>query len=143
MRDTLRFQQAVQQARIAARLGVPIRLLAMSPDNLSGADFDANINTPSDSAEWYEAALGHLDVARDNVFEAASQAPGATVVEVDVAVDHGWKRAMHSVKWKKGDLACFAFRRQSQFKRVFFSGPTSEFLRHCPAPSLIFPPSTA
>lgn len=132
-----------QAARIAARLGVPIRLLAMSPDNLSGADFDANINTPSDSAEWYEAALGHLDVARDTVFEAASQAPGATVVEVDVAVDHGWKRAMHSVKWKKGDLACFAFRRQSQFKRVFFSGPTSEFLRHCPAPSLIFPPSTA
>ncbi|MCT1555638.1 hypothetical protein EKI51_07985 [Corynebacterium sanguinis] len=132
-----------QAARIAARLEVPIRLLAMSPDNLSGADFDTSIDTPSDSAQWYEATLGHLDLARDSVFEAASQAPGSTVIEVDVAVDHGWKRAMHSVKWKKGDLACFSFRRQSQFKRVFFSGPTSEFLRHCPAPSLIFPPSTA
>ncbi|AWB84904.1 universal stress protein [Corynebacterium liangguodongii] len=132
-----------EAGRLAARIGVPLRLLAVLPECLTGSDFDANINNPKDTAAWFEEALGQLDLARDLVFEASAGTAEDLDVELDVASGRGWKHAVNSVKWKKGDLACLAFRPKNQLKRVF-SGPlTSEFLRYCPAPTLIVPLPTA
>lgn len=132
-----------ESSLLAARLGVPMRLLALSPEPPSGADFDASLDSPKDAARWYEASLSDLDYARDAAFEAVSRVDEASaadlVLEPEVAVGGGWKQAVHSVKWKKGDLACIGFRPTGQLQRVFGGNPTSAFLRHVPAPALIFP----
>ncbi|WP_092150829.1 universal stress protein [Corynebacterium mycetoides] len=132
---------------LARRIGVPIRLIAISPDTLTGSDLDASLDTPNTSAQWYESALGKLDHARDAVIDAAHAldppADDGLVVEVAVAVDHGWKKAVHSVKWKKGDLACLAVRPTTQLKWVFGKAHPGKFLRHVPAPALIFPYASA
>ena len=130
-------------AHLASRLGVPIRLLGMSPDSPSGSDFDVSVDAPSECAAWYESALSQLDIMRDSVNEFTADAPQAPTVELDVAVGSGWKEATRSVKWKKGDLVCLAFRGENQLKRVLSGSPTTEFLRHSPTPALIFPARTA
>ncbi|QPK83206.1 universal stress protein [Corynebacterium qintianiae] len=151
-RDGFHHDSGLQSAAgLAVRMGVPIRLIVMSPDTLSEADFDASIDSPNNTAEWYESSLGQLDHVRDTVIEsvpaalpaAHSASTSPLVVEAEVAVGRGWKKAVHSVQWKKGDLACFAFRHQNQLKRVFSHSCTGAFLRHVPTPALIFPRSTA
>lgn len=128
---------------LAARLEVPIRLVAVSPDSPKVSDFDVSVDSPRAGASWYESALSRLDVARDFVIDMAADSPGSPVVEVEVAVGSGWRQAVHSVKWKKGDLACLTYRGEHQFKRVFSASPTAEFLRHATTPALIFPPPSA
>lgn len=130
-------------AHLASRLGVPLRLLGMSPDSPSGSDFDVSVDAPSECAAWYESALSRLDIMRDSVCEFTADSPESPTVEVDVAVGSGWKQATRSVKWKKGDLVCLAFRRKNQLKHVLSGSPTTEFLRHSATPALIFPARAA
>ena len=134
-RDEGRFSGLPYAATLACVLGVPLRIIAFSPqeqtDDLSLA------------AEWNESTLGLLDRARDQAYGVAS-AMGPTCadnfdVHSFVASGKGWKRSIDSVKWKKGDLLCMGSHPSDQLKRVFVGSREGEFIRFAPVPVIIHP----
>lgn len=134
-----RFSGLPYAATLACVLGVPLRIIAFSPEEQT-AEF-----TP-EAAEWNESTLGLLDRARDQAFSVATAldpAFGDTFdVQSFVASGKGWKRAVDSVKWKKGDLMCIGSQPSDQFKRVFVGTREGEFIRFAPVPVIIHPRGT-
>ena len=134
-RDEGRFSGLPYAATLACVLGVPLRIIAFSPEE-RGDDLNA-------AAEWNETTLGLLDRARDQAFGVATALdPGfADTFDVRalVASGKGWKRAIDSVRWKKGDLLCIGSQPSDQFKRVFVGTREGEFIRFAPVPVIIYP----
>ena len=131
-------------ARLAARLGVPLRLVSLSPEPPGEAVFDAAIGSPEEVADWHEASLSLLDLARDEVFAATSSEASAPLeVETCLANGSGWKKATACLKWKKGDLICLGSHPAAPHRRVFVGSRASEFLRFAPAPVVIYPRADA
>lgn len=123
-------------ATLACVLGVPLRIIAFSP-----AKRHAAVSTLA--TEWNESTLGLLDRARDQAHGFATDIDPSFADALDVhsliACGNGWKRAIDSVKWKKGDLLCLVSQPSDQFKRVFVGSREGEFIRFAPVPVLIYP----
>lgn len=123
-------------ATFACVLGVPLRIIAFSAA-------ERNSGVTQYAAEWNESTLGMLDRARDEAFRVATALDQnfAETLEVQslIAVDKGWKRAVDSVKWKKGDLMCLGSEPAQQNPGVFVGDAAGEFLRFAPVPVLIYP----
>ena len=134
-RDEGRFSGLPYAATLACVLGVPLRIIAFSPQE-----------HPDDlevAAEWNESTLGLLDRARDQAFGVATALDPSFADTFDVhafvASGKGWKRSIDSVKWKKGDLLCIGSQPSDQFKRVFVGSREGEFIRFAPVPVIIYP----
>ena len=82
---------------------------------------------------------------RDQAFSVCNQIEGCEGLDVEtlLASGKGWKRAIDSVKWKKGDLLCLGSQPSGQLKRVFVGTREGEFIRFAPVPVLIYPRSEA
>lgn len=123
-------------ATFACVLGVPLRIIAFSAA-------ERNSGVTQHAAEWNESTLGMLDRARDEAFRVATALDQNFAETLDVqslvAVGKGFKRAIDSVKWKKGDLMCIGSQPAEQHPRVFVGDAESEFLRFAPVPVLIYP----
>lgn len=127
-------------ATLACVLSVPLRIIAFSPSA-------ENSTVSEHAAEWNEATLGLLDRARDEAFRVAAAIDARCADSLDVhsniAVGKGWKRAIDSVKWKKGDLMCLGSRPSEQYRRVFVGSTEGKFIRFAPVPVLIYPRGAA
>lgn len=117
---------------LACTLGVPLRIVAFSP-----------LDEPERALEWNETALAALDKARDKAFAVAAEHEVEELdVSSEVAAGDGWKEAMDTVHWKKGDLLCMGSQQSEQLRqlrRVFVGTREGEFVRFAPVPVLIYP----
>lgn len=131
-----RFPGLAYAATMACIVGVPLRIVAFSPDERAG-EFSHEL------AAWNETTLGLLDRVRDQAFSVCNQIEGCEGLDVEtlLASGKGWKRAIDSVKWKKGDLLCLGSQPSGQLKRVFVGTREGEFIRFAPVPVLIYPRS--
>ncbi|UUA87156.1 universal stress protein [Corynebacterium pseudogenitalium] len=122
---------------LASLLDVPLRIIAFSPSE--GGGFDDQ----EDQMEWNEAALGLLDRARDSAFAVAEHLGPEHTERLDVsnfvATGKGWKKAIDSVKWKKGDILCLGSKSSGPLKRVFVGTREGEFIRFAPVPVIVYP----
>lgn len=130
-------------ARLAAHLGVPLRLISLLPEMPSEDELDATIGPAAGMTHSHEASLSLLDVARDEAYAAATEFRPACSdlfeLETAVASGNGWEKAVSAVKWKKGDLICLGSHPTAQRRRVLVGSRASEFLRYAPAPVIVFP----
>ena len=123
-------------ARIATRWNVPLRILAFSPDGLVRAPMNDRLDVAKELAqEWREKSLGLLDLARDKVLESYP----ALEVTAELGSGLGWKGAVDSLKWKKGDLMLLGSTPLGPFTRVFIGSTAKELLPHLKIPVLIHP----
>lgn len=129
-------------AGLAARLDVPLRLVSLSPEQRDDL-LDATIGSPEEVADWHEASLSLLDVARDEAVAAAAPYAHPLEVETYLANGSGWKKAVDCLKWKKGDLICLGSHPAAAHRKVLVGSQASEFLRFAPAPVVIYPRSDA
>ncbi len=117
---------------LACHLGLPLRIIAFSPTSYD-----------KQQRSWNEATLGMLDRARDHAWSfAAKVAPEHLErfdVQSSVAAAKSWKRAIDSVKWKKGDIMCLGSRPSGQLRTVFVGTREGEFIRHASVPVVICP----
>lgn len=131
-----RFSGLPYAATLACVLGVPLRIIAFSATERSADMSD-------EAAEWNEAALGALDRARDQAYNAAVAFDPLAADTFDVhslvASGKGWKRSIDSVKWKKGDVMCLGSTPSDQLAKVFVGSRESEFVRFAPVPVIISP----
>lgn len=127
-----RFPGLAYAASLASVIGVPLRIIAFSPDERS-SEFSHEL------AAWNESTLGLLDRVRDQAFEVSDSLDVQTLL----ASGRGWKRAVDSVKWKKGDIMCLGSQPSGQLKRVFVGTREGEFIRFAPVPVVIYPRSDA
>ncbi|MEX3505506.1 universal stress protein [Corynebacterium sp. LK2510] len=135
-------------AMLAHRLDVPLRLLSVIPELPQDDAFDVDINAVTESPDWHEASLALLDLARDEAYRTLSELRGtdaadALVVERELAHGNGWKKAINSVKWKRGDLICLGSHVSAEPNCVDAGDRADSLLRHAPAPVLIYPRTAA
>lgn len=133
-----RFPGLAYATTLACVTGVPLRIVAFSPDERT-SDFSHELAT------WNETTLGLLDRVRDQAFDVCTghEHDYHLDVETVLASGNGWKRAVDSVKWKKGDILCLGSQPSGQLKRVFVGSREGEFIRFAPVPVLIYPRSEA
>lgn len=117
---------------LACHIGVPLRIIAFSPT--------AYTEQPTG---WNEATLGMLDRARDRAWLVAEALTPDRLdhfdVQSSVAAAKSWKRAIDSVKWKKGDLMCLGSQPTGQLRSVFVGSRECEFIRFASVPVVICP----
>lgn len=117
---------------LSCYLRVPLRIIAFSPTQFE-----------RQPAGWNEATLGLLDRARDCAWDMAEQiAPDhleAFDVQSSVSSAKSWKRAIDSVKWKKGDVMCLGSQPTGQLMSVFVGTREGEFVRYAPVPVIVCP----
>lgn len=117
---------------LACYIGVPLRIIAFSPTDYT-----------RQPAGWNETVLGMLDRARDRAWAAAEVLTPDRLDEFDVrssvASAKGWKRAIDSVKWKKGDIMCLGSQPAGQLRSVFVGSRESEFIQFASVPVVICP----
>ncbi|MCG7277226.1 MULTISPECIES: universal stress protein [Corynebacterium] len=128
-------------ACMAQRGGLPLRVLAFSPEGLLDVPLDYSPTFPTDAPNWHEHSLSLLDRAHDLV---AKHYPD---LEVTTAIGNGngWAGAVDSLKWKKGDLLCLGSAPMGPIARVFIGSTATELLPHVRVPVLVCPtdPETA
>ncbi len=123
-------------AALAARWGVPLRILAFSPTGLVHAPMHDKLDVAKQlTMEWREHSLGLLDLARDLVLDDFPELDVSTEVGSGV----GWQGAVDSLKWKKGDLMVLGSAPQGAFARVFLGSTATELLPHLRVPVLVNP----
>lgn len=134
----LRFPGLAYATTLACVIGVPLRIVAFSPNERDG-DFSHELAT------WNETTLGLLDRVRDQALNVCTQFDGCAGLDVETLLASGksWKRAVDSVKWKKGDILCLGSQPSGPIKRVFVGSREGEFIRFAPVPVLIYPRSEA
>lgn len=117
---------------LACYLRLPLRIIAFSPTS-----YDKH------STAWNEATLGVLDRARDRAWtfacESAPERAEHFDVQSSISAAKSWKRAIDSVKWKKGDLLCLGSQGSSSLRSVFVGTREGEFIRYAPVPVIICP----
>ncbi|MDO5098777.1 MAG: universal stress protein [Corynebacterium sp.] len=123
-------------AELAAAWGVPLRILALSPDGFGAPPVSESIKPSTDlSHEWRENALAILDRLRSSAHAAFPHID----ITCEVGSGNGWHGALDVLKWKKGDLLCFGSSPLGAFERVFIGSQTSEILPHVQVPVLMIP----
>lgn len=123
-------------ATLAARFGVPLRILAFSPTGLVRAPMNDKLDVAKElTSDWREHSLALLDVARDAVFDAHPELD----VTTDIGSGKGWRGAVDSLKWKKGDLMFLGSNPMGAFSRVFIGSTATELLPHLSVPVLVHP----
>lgn len=122
-------------ACMAQRGGVPLRILAFSPEGLLDSPLDYSPTFPSDAPNWREHSLSLLDRAHDLIAESYPD------LEVTTAIGNGngWAGAVDSLKWKKGDLLCLGSAPMGPIARVFIGSTATELLPHVRVPVLVCP----
>lgn len=123
-------------AAMAARLGVPLRILAFSPEGLVKAPMNNKVDVAKElTSDWREHSLALLDRARDHVAEKFPELE----VSADIGSGRGWRGAVDSLKWKKGDLVFVGSTPQGKLARVFLGSVATELLPHLTVPVLVNP----
>ncbi|APT93474.1 universal stress protein [Corynebacterium phocae] len=123
-------------AAFASRLGVALRILAFSPAGLAQTPLNANLDVAKKlTSDWRERSLGLLDVARDITGEAHPELD----ISAEVGSGSGWRGAVDSLKWKKGDLMVLGSHPMGAFARVFIGSTATELLPHMRVPVLVHP----
>ena len=135
--DTDQSQEALRVAAdLAARWGVPLRLVAFAPRGATmyptQVPFEESGNM---MVEWREQALALLDRGRDR----ALSRHGDLSIETETGSGYGWSGAINALKWKKGDLLVMGSSALGEFNRVFIGPSTNQILRHSPVPVMITP----
>lgn len=117
---------------LACWLRLPLRIIAFS-----------SVDYGDQPAEWNEAVLGMLDRARDDAWSTAAELIPDRLEQFDVhssvSAAKSWKRAIDSVKWKKGDLLCLGSQPSGQLKSVIVGTREGEFVRFASVPVIICP----
>ncbi|GAA1471052.1 universal stress protein [Corynebacterium felinum] len=126
----------LRAAQIACEWGVPLRIVALSPGGFGPPPVSDALDLPADVRhEWRENTLAALDRARDEVYGVF----GECTVGCEIGSGSGWSAALDALKWKKGDLLCFASSPLGPLARVFIGSQTSSILRHARVPVLMIP----
>ncbi|RAV31459.1 universal stress protein [Corynebacterium heidelbergense] len=134
--DTEQSHQALRKAAdLAARWGVPLRLVAFSPRGATMHPTAVPFNDTSMMVEWREQALALLDRGRDR----ALARHGNLSVETETGSGYAWSGALSALKWKKGDLLVLGSSVLGDFNRVFIGPSTNQILRYAPVPVLVSP----
>lgn len=125
----------LRAACMAHRAGLPLRILAFSPEGLIDVPLDYSPTFPSDAPNWREHSLSLLDRAHDFIADAFPD------LEVTTAIGsgNGWSGAVDSLKWKKGDLLCLGSAPMGPIARVFIGSTATELLPHVGVPVLVCP----
>lgn len=135
--DTEQSRQALRHAAdLAARRGVPLRLVAFSP---TGATmYPTRVPLPADADtvivdRWTAQAEEIIDRGRRRALERHPDLE----VQTGVGTGGGWEGAVGDLRWKKGDLLVVGSSVLGDFNRVFIGPSTNQILRHSPAPVLV------
>lgn len=119
---------------LACTLGLSLRIIAFSPTAYERR-----------SSSWNEQTLGILDHTRDHAWMLAAKFAPERCDHFDVtsavAAAKSWKRAIDSVKWKKGDIMCLGSQPTQQLTSVFVGTREGEFIRYAPVPVIVCPQS--
>lgn len=123
-------------AGLAARLGVPLRIMAFSSTGMVHAPINDKLDVAQAlTHEWREHALALLDRARDHVTEEFEDLD----VSIDIGSGEGWAGAVDSLKWKKGDIMVMGSNPMGPIARVFIGSTATELLQHLRVPVLVHP----
>lgn len=125
-------------ASLAATWNVPLRIVVFSSNGLVAAPMNANHDVALElTSQWREHSLGLLDVARERV---VSQFPDLEITS-EIGSGKGWRAAVDSLKWKKGDLICIGSTPMGPIERVFIGSRATELLPHLSVPIIVWPSS--
>lgn len=139
--DTEQSRQALRHAAdLATAHGVPLRLVAFSP---TGATmYPTRVPLPTiENAGDAGNTTDRWRASADAIIERGSRRalerhPGLEI-QTGVGTGAGWEEAVHTLRWKKGDLLVVGSSVLGDFNRVFIGPSTNQILRHSPAPVLV------
>ncbi len=123
-------------ASLASRWNVPLRIVVFSSNGLVTAPMNDNLDVALElTSQWREHSLGLLDVAREQV---VAQFPELEITS-EIGSGQGWRAAVDSMKWKKGDLMCLGSAPMGPIERVFIGSRATELLPHLSVPIIVWP----
>ena len=123
-------------ASLASTWKVPLRIVVFSSNGLVTAPMTKNLDVALElTSQWREHSLGLLDVARDRV---AGHFPQLDITS-EIGSGKGWRAAVDSLKWKKGDLICLGSTPMGPLERVFIGSRATELLPHLSVPIIVWP----
>lgn len=123
-------------AQLATQWKVPLRIVVFSSHGLVAAPIHDKLDVALElTSQWREHSLGRLDIAREKVGE---QFPDLEI-RTEIGSGKGWRAAVDSLKWKKGDLICLGSTPMGAIERVFIGSRATELLPHLSVPIIVWP----
>ena len=126
----------IDAAFLASTWNVPLRIIVFSSHGLVNAPINDNLDVALElTSQWREHSLGRLDIARERVGEHFPDLE----IRTEIGSGKGWRAAVESLKWKKGDLICLGSSPMGTLERVFIGSRATELLPHLSVPIIVWP----
>ena len=126
----------IDAAQLASQWNVPLRIVVFSSHGLVAAPIHDNLDVALElTSQWREHSLGRLDIARERVGEKFPDLE----IRTEIGSGKGWRAAVDSLKWKKGDLICLGSTPMGPIERVFIGSRATELLPHLSVPIIVWP----
>lgn len=126
----------IDAAFLASTWNVPLRIIVFSSHGLVNAPINDNLDVALElTSQWREHSLGRLDIARERVGEHFPDLE----IRTEIGSGKGWRAAVDSLKWKKGDLICLGSSPMGTLERVFIGSRATELLPHLSVPIIVWP----
>lgn len=126
----------IDAAFLASTWNVPLRIIVFSSHGLVNAPINDNLDVALElTSQWREHSLGRLDIARERVGERFPDLE----IRTEIGSGKGWRAAVDSLKWKKGDLICLGSSPMGALERVFIGSRATELLPHLSVPIIVWP----
>lgn len=126
----------IDAAFLASTWNVPLRIIVFSSHGLVNAPINDNLDVALElTSQWREHSLGRLDIARERVGEHFPDLE----IRTEIGSGKGWRAAVDSLKWKKGDLICLGSSPMGALERVFIGSRATELLPHLSVPIIVWP----
>ncbi|MDY3128230.1 MAG: universal stress protein [Corynebacterium sp.] len=130
------FSALFDAARTAALWKLPLRILTFSANDAVNAPVNDKLDVAKElTTQWREQTMATLDVAQEEVADVFPELE----ITTDIGAGRGWRAAVESLKWKKGDILFLGSTPMGALERVFIGSHATELLPHVSVPVFVSP----